>query len=164
MWKLGVPPYYSNSLYSSGYGLFFLQNGFDAMKKEIDILSEKIAKEKGLEKHAGKKIVQHEGLLKHIAKHESEYISIESCECTINNISTIIKNPDYIFYNKDKNGLEFYKNLMEKVCVVVQIVNKRELYVASVYPVPEKKISNRKYKEQYNKYVITEDEYNKRNN
>ena len=128
------------------------------MKKEIDILSEKLAKEKGLENHAGKKIVQHEGLLKHIAKHESEYISIESCECTIANISTVVKNPDYVFYNKEKNGLEFYKNLMEKVCVVVQVVNKRELYIASVYPVPEKKISNRKYKESYNKYVITEEQ------
>lgn len=134
------------------------------MKKEIWKLEEKLAIEKGLEKHAGKKIVQHEGLLKHIAKHESEYISIESCECTINNIATIIKNPDYVFYNEEKHGLEFYKNLMEKVCVVVQIVDKRELHVASVYPVPEKKISNRKYKEQYNKYVMTEDEYNERNN
>lgn len=134
------------------------------MKKEIGILSEKIAKEKGLDIHAGKKIVQYEGLLKHIAKHEKEYISIESCEYTINNISTIINNPDYIFYNKNKNGLEFYKNLIEKICVVVQIVNKRELYVASVYPVCEEKISNRKYKDAYKRYVITEDEYSNRNN
>lgn len=129
------------------------------MKKEIDILDKKLAIEKGLEKHAGKKIVQYAGLLKHIAKHEKEYISIESCECTINNIPTIIKNPDYVYYNEEKQGLEFYKNLMEKVCVVVQIVDKRELYVASVYPVREEKISNRKYKEKYNKYVITEEEY-----
>ena len=129
------------------------------MKKELDILNEKLAKEKGIEKHAGKKIVQYDGLLKHIAKHAKEYISIESCECTINNISTIIKNPDYVYYNKEKQGLEFYKNLMEKVCVVVQIVNKRELYVASVYPVRDWKISNRKYKEAYEKYVITEEEF-----
>lgn len=134
------------------------------MKKEIDVLSDKLAKEKGLEEHSGKKIVQYDGLLKHIAKHEKEYISIESCECTINNISTIIKNPEYVYYNEKKKGLEFYKNLMEKVCVVVQIVNKRELPVASVYPVHDKKISNRKYKEQYNKHVISEDEFKERNN
>ena len=134
------------------------------MKKEIDILSDKLAKEKGLEEHSGKKIVQYDGLLKHIAKHEKEYISIESCECTINNISTIIKNPEYVYYNEKKKGLEFYKNLMEKVCVVVQIVNKRELPVVSVYPVHDKKISNRKYKEQYNKHVMTEDEFKERNN
>jgi hypothetical protein len=123
------------------------------MKKVIDILNEDLAIEHGLEKHANKKIVQYEGLLKHIAKHEKEYISIESCECTINNISTIIKNPDFVFYNKESNGLEYYKNLIEKVCVVVQIVDKRELYIASVYPVTEKKITNRKYKQSYNKYV-----------
>ena len=62
------------------------------MKKEIWKLEEELAIEKGIEKHAGKKIVQYEGLLKHIAKHESEYISIESCEYTINNIQNIIKN------------------------------------------------------------------------
>mgnify|MGYP000132244378 CR=1 FL=1 len=134
------------------------------MKKEIWKLEEELAIEKGIEKHAGKKIVQYEGLLKHIAKHESEYISIESCEYTINNIQNIIKNHDYVYYNEEKQGLEYYKELMEKVCVVVQIVNKRELPVVSVYPVPDKKISNRKYKEQYNKHVITEDEFKERNN
>ena len=134
------------------------------MKKEIWKLEEELAIEKGIEKHAGKKIVQYEGLLKHIAKHESEYISIESCEYTINNIQNIIKNHDYVYYNEEKQGLEYYKELMEKVCVVVQIVNKRELPVVSVYPVPDKKISNRKYKEQYNKHVITEDECKERNN
>lgn len=134
------------------------------MKKEIWKLEEELAIEKGIEKHAGKKIVQYEGLLKHIAKHEREYISIESCEYTINNIQNIIKNHDYVYYNEEKQGLEYYKELMEKVCVVVQIVNKRELPVVSVYPVPDKKISNRKYKEQYNKHVITEDEFKERNN
>ena len=84
------------------------------MKKEIDILSDKLAKEKGLLEHSGKKIVQYDGLLKHIAKHEKEYISIGSCECTINNIATIIKNSDYVYYNEKKNGLEFYKNLMKR--------------------------------------------------
>lgn len=123
------------------------------MKKVIGLLSENIAMECGLEKHANKKIVQYEGLLKHIAKHEKEYISIESCECALNNISTVIKNPDFVFYNKETHGLEFYKSLIEKVCVVVQIVDKRELYVASVYPVTEKKITNRKYKQAYDKYV-----------
>ena len=163
MWKLGVPPNYSCDLYSSGYGLLFLGRlDLIYLKKVIDVLSEKLAKEKGLEEHAGKKIVQYDGLLEHIAKHEREYISIESCECTINNISTIIKNPDYIYYNNEKKGLEYYKNLIEKVCVVVQIVNKRELYVASVYPVRGDKISNRKYKEAYNKYVVTEEELEKR--
>lgn len=131
------------------------------MKKEIHYLTEKLAKEKGLEEHTGKKIVQYEGLLKHIAKHEKEYISIDSCEHTINNISNIIKYPDYVYYDKEKKGLEFYKNLMENVCVIVQIVNKRELYIASVYPVPEKKISNRKYKESYGKYVVTEKQLSK---
>ena len=89
------------------------------MKKEIWKLEEELAIEKGIEKHAGKKIVQYEGLLKHIAKHESEYISIESCEYTINNIQNIIKNHDYVYYNEEKQGLEYYKELMEKVCVVV---------------------------------------------
>lgn len=162
---MGVPPYYSKiPILFEVWVYFIYKDGFGKMKREIGILDKKLAIKKGIVEHAGKKIVQHTGLLKHIEKHEKEYISIESCKYTINNIPAIIKNPDYVYYNKEKRGLEFYKELMENVCVVIQIVDKRELYVASVYPVQEKKILNRKYKDKYEQHVMTEEEYNERNN
>ncbi len=78
----------------------------------------------------------------------------------MNNISTVISNPNYIYYNEKSKGLKFYKKLIEPVCVVVQLVDKCELYVAIVYPVTERKIPNRKYKESNDNYVITENEFN----
>ena len=67
------------------------------------------------------------------------------------------KNPDYVFYDKSKKGLEFYKKINSNILVAVRVDNGKELKVKSVYPIKETKIENRKKKEEqtklYNKYI-----------
>ena len=94
------------------------------MKIYICRLNSRICNNKELNEHKGKSIVLDNNLFKHISKHKKEYISTKSYNKTLKNIDLIIKNPDYVFYNKNRNGLEFYKHILEKLCVVVQIVNK----------------------------------------
>ena len=94
-----------------------------------------------------KPIVQALDVYIHISQHAEQFISVDSFNYTVDHIIDVINSPDYVFYDINKKGIEYYKKLMENVCVVVQTTNKRELYVASVYPVTETKIRNRKLKE-----------------
>lgn len=63
------------------------------------------------------------------------------------NLEKIIKDPDYVYYDVNKKGLEYYKNIKENTLVAIRISNGNELKVRSVYPVTETKIKNRKKKE-----------------
>lgn len=100
-----------------------------------------------LDECVNKPIIQSLDLYIHIAPHASQFSSVDSFNYTIDHIPDVINAPDYVFYDIDKGGIEYYKKLIENVCVVVQNSKKRELYVASVYPVTETKIKNRKLKE-----------------
>lgn len=69
-------------------------------KEVLGILTEEIARKFQLDKHKGKKIVIYEDRKKYIEKHKDEYSSIDSFNKTVNNLSTIITTPDYVFYNE----------------------------------------------------------------
>ena len=75
-----------------------------------------------------------------------------------NSLEKIISNPDYVFYDKSKKRLEYYKRLKSDILVAVRVNNGKELKVKSVYPVKRSKVENRKKKEEemklYNKYVF----------
>ncbi len=117
------------------------------MVKIMGKVTNEIAKKWYLDDQAGKIILQEAGLFKHIASHAEQYESIESLNYTMDNMDSVIKHPDFVFYNTTKNGIEYYKKLMENVVVVVTPTKKRELYISSVYPVDKLKISNRKSRE-----------------
>lgn len=76
----------------------------------------------------------------------------------IDSLEDIIKSPDYVFYDKSKAVLEYYKNVCGNILVAVRIVPGKELKVRSVYLVEQQKIDNRKKREidmqMYNKYVV----------
>ena len=110
-------------------------------------VTQSIAKKWYLDEQTDKIILQEAGLFKHIAPHAEQYESIESLNYTMEHMEDVIKNPDFVFYNTKKNGIEYYKKLIENVVVVVTPTRKRELYISSVYPVDESKISNRKIRE-----------------
>ena len=61
----------------------------------------------------------------------------------MNHIEDVINNPDFVFYNVLKNGIEYYKKLIEDVVVIVTPTKKRKLYISSIYPVDKSKILNR---------------------
>ena len=54
----------------------------------------------------------------------------------------IIKKPNFVYYEKDRKSLLYFKKLQENVCVVVKLKlrNNKDSYVASMYPVSEYKI------------------------
>lgn len=76
----------------------------------------------------------------------------------MDSLEDIINSPDYVFYDKSKAGLEYYKNVKGNILVAIRVKPGKELKVKSVYPVEPIKIENRKRKENqmkmYNKYVV----------
>ncbi len=116
--------------------------------KKIGYVNDDIIKKWFLDECRGKEIVQSLDLYIHIAPHAKQFLSVDSFNYTIDHVVDVINAPDYVYYNVEKHGIEYYKKLLENVCVVVQNTGKRELYVASIYPVSEVKIRNRKLNEE----------------
>ena len=116
--------------------------------KIVGSLEKSIIKKWILEEPEDIRIYQSMGLYKHIFKHIEEYSSIDSANYTMDHIEDVIANPEYVSYNPKQNSIEYYKTLLELVSVVVQTDDDGLLYVASVYPVTETKINNRKAKEE----------------
>lgn len=132
----------------------------ESNSKIIGYVSKKVCDDLNLEEQIGKSIKMTAPLLEHIAKHSEEYESVESCLYTISNVSDIINDPDYIYFNNKNNSIEFYKYLKEYVSVVVKVTNKKNLYIASIYPVKKSKIDNRMEKKAWDKYVAIDEEDN----
>lgn len=83
----------------------------------------------------------------HGSKHKFEFKSKYNFEQAIKSIPEIIKNPDYVFYNEEEKGLEYYKKLEEGTTLVVRTTKKKVLYLATIYPSSSTKLTNRKNKE-----------------
>ena len=115
--------------------------------KIMGIVTKNIAEKWYLDEQKNKTILQEADIFKHIAPHAEQYESIESLNYTMEHMSDVINKPDFVFYNVSKNGIEYYKKLMENVVVVVTPSKKRELYISSVYPVDDIKIANRRNRE-----------------
>lgn len=116
--------------------------------KVVGSLEKSIIKKWILNEPEDIKIYQSMGLYKHIFKHIEEYASIDSANYTMDHIEDVIANPEYVSYNPKQKSLEYYKTLLEPVSVIVQTDDNNSLYVASVFPVTETKINNRKLKEE----------------
>ncbi len=132
------------------------------MKKILGKVSDEIAKQWEIPEQKGKNIVIYEEAMEHSRKrHISDYSTKDDYYLVMNSLKNIIQNPDYVFYDKIKKGLEYYKKINYNILVAIRVNNGRELKVKSVYPVEDKKIENRKKKEEqmklYNKYVIHTD-------
>ena len=110
--------------------------------KIVGYLSEEIMEKYNLYEYKNKPIVQSLDLYVHIEKHISDFKSVDSFNYTVSNIDKIIKEPQFVFFEKDRNSLLYYKKLDENVCVVVKLRlrDNKDSYVASVYPVSEYKI------------------------
>lgn len=128
------------------------------MKRILGKINKDIIEKWELYNHKNKKIVMYESAKLHSkVRHLEEYDSEEDFHFVMDSLEEIIKNPDYVFYDKSKNGLEYYKKINSNILVAIRIDDGKELKVKSVYPVKQEKIENRKKKEEqtklYNKYV-----------
>lgn len=102
--------------------------------------------------HLNKPILQALKLYKHTSKHVEDFKNVDSYNTTMSNIDKVISEPYFIFYDKQKHSLRYYKKLDEFVCVIVKLSNKRQLYVQTVYPVSVDKIQKLEWEQNREKY------------
>lgn len=109
-----------------------------------------------LKEQLNKPILQSLKLYKHTAKHVEDFKSVDSFNKTMSNINKIISDPYFIYYDKKKQSLRYYKCLDEFVCVIVKLTNKKHLYVFTVYPVSQDKIHKLEWEQNREKYEYIE--------
>ena len=115
--------------------------------KYIGILNTAVAEKWNLIEHKNKPILVFDDRIQHVIdKHLKDFETVENIMIVYNNLSNIIKKPDYTFFNSKTSGLEYYKKL-DNICVAVRISNGKVLKVRSWYPPNKGKISNRQKKE-----------------
>lgn len=118
------------------------------IKRNVGEVSEEIADYWEIPQHKKKIIFETMKLYNHVLPHKEQFINDDSFYKALDSVEEIIAEPDYVFYDEIKQGLEYYKLLDEYVMLVVQTIDKRELPVASIYPVTQTKINNRKLREE----------------
>ena len=122
------------------------------MKRILGQINNEIIEQWELYEHKNKKIVMYPEAKEHSKdRHINDYPSIEDYYIVMDSLEKIIQNPDYVFYDKSKKGLEFYKKIKSNILVAVRVDDGKELKVKSVYPVENTKIENRKKKEEQTK-------------
>ena len=79
-----------------------------------------------------------------IAKHVKEFKTVENYTNALDNIPNVLANPEFTFYDKEKDSILYYSKLDETVCYVVKInILKDYSYLASLYPVSLKKMQKK---------------------
>ena len=121
--------------------------GKGRINKIVGRISEDLVEKYKLYDYRNKEIVQSLDLYLHVAKHAKEFESVDSFNHTLSNISEIIENPYFVYYNPSKNSLLYFKEIDENICAVVKLNlrKNKDSYVATIYPVSKNKIN--KYKE-----------------
>lgn len=121
--------------------------GKGRINKIVGRISEDLVEKYKLYDYRNKEIVQSLDLYLHVAKHAKEFESVDSFNHTLSNISEIIENPYFVYYNPSKNSLLYFKEIDENVCAVVKLNlrKNKDSYVATIYPISKNKIN--KYKE-----------------
>lgn len=117
------------------------------MKRVLGKISQEIVDKWHLDEYRDKKIVFYPDRKEHCEDHKSQYANEEDYYYVMANLEDIISAPDYVYYDVDKKGLEFFKNIRGNILVAVRISPANELKVRSFYPVTQTKIDNRKKKE-----------------
>lgn len=107
--------------------------------KIVGYISQETAEKFDIEEHANKEIVQSSELDVHTNKHANDFFSIDSYHNTLMNIDNIINNPYHIEYDKKRRSMKYYGKVDQYVCVVVRL-DKKEIYVSTIYPQSKKKI------------------------
>lgn len=114
----------------------------------VGFVSKNVANQWKIPEQHNKPIIKSKNWYKtHGTKHKKEFKSPYNFDQAIKNIPDIIKNPDYVFYNEEEKGLEYYKRIIEDVTLVVRVTGKKVLYLATIYPSSSTKLKNRKIKE-----------------
>lgn len=113
--------------------------------KQIGTITEEIALRHKISELANRPIVQSLDFFVHIAKHVKEFKNVDSYNNAIKNIEAALLNPEFTFYDKKKQCILYYTRLDECTCYAVNInIGKDYSYIASLYPVSDKKMQRKK--------------------
>lgn len=113
--------------------------------KFLGTLNETIATYWQLDRHKNKPILVFDDRIEHVKnRHLSEFGSEEKVMDSYNKLNSIIKKPDFTFYNSKNNSIEFYKKYKGGLCVAVRVSPGKYLKVRSWFPVKNTKYNNRK--------------------
>ena len=130
--------------------------------KYLGTLSEDISEYWGIPEHKNKPILVYNDRKKHVIEnHLKDFGTEEKIEEIFKHLPTIINKPDYVFYNKKANGLEYYKKIGADICVAVRINPGKVLKVKSWYPANKSKLKNRMKKDEDLKLIEEEAEKEK---
>lgn len=118
--------------------------------KQVGTITEQIAIEHKLRQYTDRPIMQSLDFYCHITKHIKEFKCPENYMNALNNISNILSNPEFTVYDKDRGTLLYYGKLDDNVCYVVKLnLDKDYSYLASLYPISEKKMERQKERKYY---------------
>lgn len=117
--------------------------GKGRINKIVGKISDDIVDKYKLYDYRGKEIVQSLDLYVHVAKHAKEFESVDSFNHTLSNISEIISEPYFVYYDSSRNSLLYFKEIDENVCTVVKLNlrKNKDSYVATVYPISKNKVN-----------------------
>lgn len=126
--------------------VIFLQGGGtikSRINKIVGKINDDIIDKYKLYDYKDKDIIQSLDLYVHVNKHVLEFLNVDSYNHTMSNIDLIIKEPLFVYYDKDRNSLLYFKEIDENVCVVVKLTlrKNKDCYVATVYPISKNKIN-----------------------
>ncbi len=113
--------------------------------KNVGIIESKYCKKYNVCCYVNYKIEQSLGLMYHVQKHMNDFISVDSFNITMLNISQIISKSYFVYYDPIKNSFRYYKKLKEYVCVVVNVME-NSAFVSTIYPINKKNIDKLKSK------------------
>ena len=80
--------------------------------------------------------------ISHCNNHKRDFKSEQSYNKSMKLLPYIIKNPDYVGYNSNNNGIEYIKRIDDLTLVAVRLKTKGDLFLRSVYPISEAKLQN----------------------
>lgn len=125
--------------------------GKKRINKIVGRISKDVARKYNLYSYEGQEIIQSLDLYAHIQKHVKEFNSVDGFNNAISNIDKIIDEPYFVYYDKQRNSLMYFKEIEEDVCAVVKLKlrEKEDNYVSTIYPVSKRKIDKLKERSYY---------------
>lgn len=118
------------------------------VKKDVKIvgkITEKVASEHKISEIVNRPIVQSLDFYVHIAKHVKEFKTVENYMSALTNIPNVLNNPEFTYYNKEKESILYYAKINEITCYVVKLnLTNDYCYLASLFPISLKKLEKKK--------------------
>lgn len=113
--------------------------------KLVGKITEQIASDHKISELANRPIVQSLDFYVHITKHIKQFKNVENYMKAIENIPEVLTNPEFTYYDKERETILYYAKINEATCYVVKLnLTTDYCYLASLYPISLKKLEKKK--------------------